>query len=146
MNALTVIYSMYKVPHLTDDYPDDDQHASNLRPIDGDKTEAYSNYMGSGDVVLGNIVRSSEYPTNVLTSFVRAGPRKFTYFNGSDACAAIVTCGGVCPGMNAVIRAIYKTLRYDYGCERVYGVVGGFGGFFSTTQPPTLLTEERVSR
>jgi len=36
--------------------------------------------------------------------------------------AAIVTCGGLCPGLNVVIREIVMTLKYNYNAEEVYGI------------------------
>ena len=43
--------------------------------------------------------------------------------------AAIVTCGGLCPGLNNVIREVVHTLTYMYGVNKVWGIVGGFQGF-----------------
>jgi len=60
---------------------------------------------------------------------LRAGPRRTLHFQPEDAmaCAAIVTCGGLCPGENAAIRGIYHMLK-AYGVPRVFGVKSGFGG------------------
>mmetsp|Transcript_752 Transcript_752/g.90 ORF Transcript_752/g.90 Transcript_752/m.90 type:complete len:80 (+) Transcript_752:374-613(+) len=44
--------------------------------------------------------------------------------------AAIVTCGGLCPGLNVVIREIVMTFRYNYGVQEVYGIANGFRGFY----------------
>jgi hypothetical protein len=136
--------SVYQVQNMCEDYPDDDTRTPNVlhrycsngqEESEGESSNDYANYFGEDDLVLGNIARSTQYPTSVLSAFLRAGPRSHTYFNGDVTRAAIVTCGGVCPGMNAVIRGLYRTL-HDYGCDTVYGVRGGFGGFYSTTNPP----------
>jgi len=58
-----------------------------------------------------------------------AGPREKIYFAPSHSHAAIVTCGGLCPGLNDVIRAITRTLWYFYGVERISGVRYGYRGF-----------------
>lgn len=60
---------------------------------------------------------------------VRAGPREFLHFDPYDpaACAAIVSCGGICPGLNSVIREIVMSL-WSYGVRRIYGVRGGYKG------------------
>lgn len=58
-----------------------------------------------------------------------AGPREKIYFIPSHCHAAIVTCGGLCPGLNDVIRAITRTLYYFYGVERISGIRYGFRGF-----------------
>lgn len=43
--------------------------------------------------------------------------------------AAIVTCGGLCPGLNTVIRELVMCLHYNYGVDTIYGVEGGYRGF-----------------
>ncbi len=61
-------------------------------------------------------------------SFENAGPRRKIFFNPSDAKAAIVTCGGLCPGLNNVIRALVMELYYQYGVKTIYGVPYGYEG------------------
>ena len=58
-----------------------------------------------------------------------AGPRSHIYFDPSKVHCAIVTCGGLCPGTNDVIRAIVLELYYLYGVRHIYGVRYGFQGF-----------------
>jgi len=58
-----------------------------------------------------------------------AGPREKIYFVPRHCHAAIVTCGGLCPGLNDVIRAVTRTLWYFYGVERISGIRYGFRGF-----------------
>jgi 6-phosphofructokinase 1 len=62
-------------------------------------------------------------------SFELAGPREKIYFDSSKVHCAIVTCGGLCPGTNDVIRAIVLELYYLYGVRHIYGVRYGFQGF-----------------
>ncbi|PCJ19475.1 MAG: diphosphate--fructose-6-phosphate 1-phosphotransferase [Candidatus Cloacimonadota bacterium] len=59
--------------------------------------------------------------------FEVAGPRKNIYFEPNDVNAAIVTCGGLCPGINNVIRAITFTLNL-YGVKRIIGIPYGYEG------------------
>jgi 6-phosphofructokinase 1 len=61
--------------------------------------------------------------------FELAGPREKIYFDPSKVHCAIVTCGGLCPGTNDVIRAIVLELYYLYGARHIYGVRYGFQGF-----------------
>lgn len=61
----------------------------------------------------------------------KAGPRQEIYFNPADVCAAIVTCGGLCPGLNDVIRAVVMCLWYGYGVKNIVGFRYGFRGFLS---------------
>ena len=58
-----------------------------------------------------------------------AGPRANIYFDPSKVHCAIVTCGGLCPGTNDVIRAIVLELYHFYGLHHIYGVRYGFQGF-----------------
>ncbi|TSA29096.1 MAG: ATP-dependent 6-phosphofructokinase [Verrucomicrobiaceae bacterium] len=60
--------------------------------------------------------------------FEVAGPRKKIYFDPSQTTCAIVTCGGLCPGFNDVIRAIVMQAYYRYGVRRIYGIPYGFEG------------------
>ncbi len=61
--------------------------------------------------------------------FEVAGPRPQIYFDPSKVHCAIVTCGGLCPGTNDVIRAIVLELYYLYNVRHIYGVRYGFQGF-----------------
>ncbi|KAK7352917.1 hypothetical protein VNO80_18348 [Phaseolus coccineus] len=63
--------------------------------------------------------------------FRRAGPRQKVYFRSDDVHACIVTCGGLCPGLNTVIREIVCGLSYMYGVNKVLGIDGGYRGFYS---------------
>ncbi|OUS49238.1 putative phosphofructokinase [Ostreococcus tauri] len=61
---------------------------------------------------------------------VRAGAREVIYYDPKKVRAAIVTCGGLCPGLNDVVRSITLTLE-DYGVEDIVGIKYGFRGFFA---------------
>ncbi len=58
-----------------------------------------------------------------------AGPRPYIYFDPSKVKAGIVTCGGLCPGINDVIRSIVMTLYYSYGVDKIIGFRYGLQGF-----------------
>jgi 6-phosphofructokinase 1 len=60
--------------------------------------------------------------------FEMAGPRKKIYFDPSKLKCGIVTCGGLCPGVNDVIRAIVLSLFYHYGVPTVFGFRYGYEG------------------
>ena len=77
---------------------------------------------------------------------VRAGPREKIYFEPSVCKAAIVTCGGLCPGLNDVIRQLVIALE-EYGVRDILGVKYGFRGFVERTGPlrePVKLTSQLV--
>jgi len=58
----------------------------------------------------------------------KAGPREKIFFNPNHVNAAIVSCGGLCPGMNDVIRAVVRCLWNRYGVRRISGIRFGFKG------------------
>jgi len=58
-----------------------------------------------------------------------AGPREKIYFSPSHVHAGIVTCGGLCPGLNDVIRSIVRSLWLLYGVRRISGIRYGYKGF-----------------
>jgi len=60
--------------------------------------------------------------------FEKAGPRKKIFFDPSQTRAAIVTCGGLSPGLNNVIRATYQELSHHYGVQHVLGIRNGYQG------------------
>lgn len=72
----------------------------------------------------------TELDTDVLQKdFEKAGPREHIYFDASKARCAVVTCGGICPGINDVIRAIVHEAHYHYGVRHVLGITNGLRGF-----------------
>ncbi|MBU1195961.1 MAG: ATP-dependent 6-phosphofructokinase [Proteobacteria bacterium] len=62
-------------------------------------------------------------------SFEQAGPREKIYFDPSKLKAAIVTCGGLCPGLNDIIRSIVLELYHIYHVRNIYGIRYGLQGF-----------------
>ncbi len=72
----------------------------------------------------------SELDSDTLAmQFEKAGPRKKLYFDPSKTKCAIVTCGGLCPGINDVIRSIVMKAYYYYGIRTVVGIRNGLRGF-----------------
>ena len=61
-------------------------------------------------------------------SFLKAGPREKIFFNPDDTRAAIVSCGGLCPGINDVIRGLVMNLHYQYHVKSIYGFRYGYYG------------------
>ncbi len=75
----------------------------------------------------------------------RSGAREDIYFDPKSVRAAVVTCGGLCPGLNDVVRGIVHTL-HQYGVKEgnVLGVRYGFRGFYSYENQPIVLTNREV--
>ncbi len=80
-----------------------------------------------------------------LPSFERAGPRERLFFDPRGLRAGIVTCGGLCPGINDVIRAIVLSLHFHYGVEAIDGFRYGYEGLIPDYgHKPVALTPARV--
>jgi len=78
--------------------------------------------------------------------FELAGPREHIYFDPSKLTCGIVTCGGLCPGINDVIRAIVMSLFYHYGVKTVFGFRYGYEGLSSRYgHAPLQLNPENVN-
>lgn len=78
-------------------------------------------------------------------SFELAGPRHKLFFEPSETTAAIVTCGGLCPGINNVIRGLVQELTINYGVSRVLGIRYGYQGLNPKEgRPPIELDWDRV--
>lgn len=87
----------------------------------------------------------SEKAGDLPLSIEVAGPRETIYFDPSKAKAAIVTCGGLCPGINDVIRALVMELYYRYGVHNIVGIRYGFQGLIPEFEHDVLdLTPEVV--
>jgi 6-phosphofructokinase 1 len=85
--------------------------------------------------------KSGEIPI----SFEKAGPREFLFFEPAKTKVAIVTCGGLCPGLNNVIRSIVNQLHYRYSVNRIIGIQYGYEGFIAKYNHPVIdLTPEMV--
>lgn len=78
-------------------------------------------------------------------SFEQAGARRKIFFDPKNVRAAILTAGGLCPGLNDVIRGIVMELHYWYGVEVVYGIRYGYLGLTRDAKwPPKQLTMDEV--
>ncbi|MCA9232021.1 MAG: ATP-dependent 6-phosphofructokinase [Planctomycetales bacterium] len=78
-------------------------------------------------------------------SFQRAGAREKIFFEPAKTKAAIVTCGGLCPGINNVIRTLVLELNFNYGVREVAGIRFGYQGFHPQAGlPPIELTPDHV--
>jgi 6-phosphofructokinase 1 len=75
-----------------------------------------------------------------------AGPRERIHFDPASLACGIVTCGGLCPGLNDVIRAIVLSLHHHYGVTRIHGFKYGYEGLVQRVgHVPMDLTPELVN-
>lgn len=79
-------------------------------------------------------------------SFEKAGPKEMIFFEPAKTKVAIVTCGGLCPGVNNVIRALVNQLNYRYGITRILGIKYGYEGLIPKYNHPVIeMTAPMVS-
>jgi len=94
------------------------------------------------DIVNGILEQGGRLP-----AFEKAGPRSKIYFDPSKLKCGIVTCGGLCPGLNDVIRAVVLSLYHNYKVKTVYGFPYGYEGLtYRFGHFPVELNPEAVSR
>jgi 6-phosphofructokinase 1 len=93
------------------------------------------------------IVRDPRAPAASELLFELAGPRARLFFDPATVRAGVVTCGGLCPGLNDVIRSLFLELRHGYGVDEVLGFRGGYQGLEPALgAEPLVLTSELVDR
>ena len=79
--------------------------------------------------------------------FELAGPRAKLFFNPAEVRAGIVTCGGLCPGINNVIRSLFLELHHAYGVKEILGFRDGYRGLDPARgRPPVRLTPNDVDK
>ena len=97
-----------------------------LSPLEGidfiDSQEHILYHFDAGKVK--RYLEKGEDPPN----FESAGPREKIFFNPENLSCGIVTCGGLCPGINDVIRSIVMSLHYQYGVKDIFGFKYGYQG------------------
>jgi 6-phosphofructokinase 1 len=94
-----------------------------------------------------DIKRDAAAPARDEVLFELAGPRPKLFFDPARTRAGMVTCGGLCPGLNNVIRALFFALHHTYGVAEVLGFRGGYQGLDPARGPqPVVLTPEFVDQ
>jgi len=106
-------------------------------------------YVAEGDRVLledtVSMLAGHDLPSGAVPSFEAAGPRRKIYFDPARVTAGIVTCGGLCPGLNNVIRGLVQELAVHYKVKRILGFRNGLQGLTAENRHDTVeLTPERV--
>ena len=88
---------------------------------------------------------SKNDPLDSSNLMQKAGPREYIYFSPDEVKAGICTCGGLCPGLNDVIRAVVRCLWNRYGVRDIRGFQFGYKGFFKDENYETIpLNPENV--
>lgn len=122
---------------------------SPLGQVTGPRTTS-QHYVDEGDRVLFgdtlSIISRHEGPVAEMPGFEPGGARGKIYFDPAKTRAGIVTCGGLCPGLNDVIRGLVLQLSRHYGVKRIVGFRNGYQGFIPKYQRPVVeFTEESVA-
>lgn len=79
-----------------------------------------------GTYVLAKAVFGPNQLPEDAKRWLRGGPRKHLFFEPKKVRAAIVTCGGLCPGLNVVIRELVMSLHYNYQAQEIFGIQYGY--------------------
>jgi 6-phosphofructokinase 1 len=99
----------------------------------GDKNALKRSFVNDTDKVVLNVnvntIMKMVADGIELPAFELAGPREKLYFDPSKIRCGLVTCGGLCPGLNDIIRAIVLELFYGYGVKNIFGFKYGLQGF-----------------
>jgi 6-phosphofructokinase 1 len=93
-------------------------------------------------VLVETRVRAGRPPSDL--AFELAGPRERLFFDPSRARAAIVTCGGLCPGINNVIRTLYFELTDNYGVREILGIRFGYQGLNPEAGTPPIVLSGNI--
>jgi 6-phosphofructokinase 1 len=97
------------------------------------------------DARIMSFANAKKLGTDEAICFGRAGQRRKIFHDPSTTAAGIVTCGGLCPGLNNVIRSAVYELRYNYGVKTVWGFRYGYAGLNPAMgHDPVDLTCDRV--
>ncbi|MEJ7634899.1 ATP-dependent 6-phosphofructokinase [Aeromicrobium sp.] len=117
--------------------------------VEGRTTNEY--YVGETDRILYDdtleLIASRGVPMDELPTFESGGPRQRIFFDPSTTKVGVVTCGGLCPGLNDVIRAIVLELHTHYGVRDVVGFQHGYAGLIPANGHEVVtLTPDSVSR
>jgi 6-phosphofructokinase 1 len=91
------------------------------------------------------IIAAYEKDHGSIPSMETAGPRAKVFHPHHLSRAAVVTCGGLCPGLNSVIKGVVETLNQEYGINEVVGIPYGYAGLSDPKRhPPIMLDADKV--
>ncbi|MBN1578280.1 MAG: ATP-dependent 6-phosphofructokinase [Chitinispirillaceae bacterium] len=89
-----------------------------------------ANYVSDDEMIIYDVQAVPGQPVSYARQELieKAGPREYIYYDPSKVRAGILTCGGLCPGLNDVIRAVVMTLWHQYGVRSIAGIRFGYRG------------------
>jgi 6-phosphofructokinase 1 len=142
--TLSINVQPMKIDDIASWYPESKPQAN---PLLENTWPINNNFCSKHETLIETIFVDSKWVNEkgiTYHQWVRAGPRREIFFKPSEVVAAIVTCGGLCPGLNNVVREIARTLTDSYGVKQVYGIPFGYRGFYS--YPWKNLTIESIDQ
>ena len=111
-----------------------------LSSTHGDKI---ANYVTDDQTIVYDLnPPTKSYPKKNLLEL--AGPREKIFFKPEEVHAGIITCGGLCPGLNDVIRSIVMCLWHQYGVKKISGIRYGFCGLVPENNYPPIILHPHV--
>ena len=104
-------------------------------------------WVNESERVPATILRTADARPDTGLLFELAGARENLFFHPAETRAGIVTCGGLCPGLNDVIRSLFFEMHHAYGVKEVLGFRWGYQGLDPESgAEPLVLTHEMVDR
>ena len=86
-----------------------------VRRYSNHKSFGYAKFISDDDCVMGDVILKKSREANDATGYMRAGPRAELHFDPRETRAAIVTCGGLCPGLNSIVTGPHtRALRCSF--------------------------------
>mmetsp|Transcript_55793 Transcript_55793/g.141244 ORF Transcript_55793/g.141244 Transcript_55793/m.141244 type:complete len:455 (+) Transcript_55793:76-1440(+) len=107
------------------------------------------NFKNPNELVMGHIIQNDSKaglrPPELRAGCVRANACRQLWWDPAACRAAVVTCGGLCPGLNSIIRGLTNCLWHEYGVREVFGMQAGYNGLSDPDiYPPIKLTPDFV--
>ncbi len=106
--------------------------------------DRFCDFVHDDETVAANALSHSPHGAADQGAFERAGPRAQIFFDPATLGVGIVTCGGLCPGTNNVVRAAVMELWFHYGVRSIKGFRYGFAGLVRGASPPLDLDPKVV--
>jgi 6-phosphofructokinase 1 len=118
-----------------------------LSPLDLSQAQGdgLGDYVTEDRRILSRHEWGAREPIDPQESFEKAGPREKLFFDPQKVRAAIVTCGGLSPGINSVVRSLFRELHYNYRVPTILGIPFGYAGLVEGSRfAPTELNDDAL--
>jgi len=117
-------------------------------PLSFKDSNVFANFVKDSDRIIydAKIDFLQKYQNDLsnIPSFELAGPRKLLHFEPGTISCGIVTCGGLCPGINNIIRGVVNSMHYWYKCEKIYGFMYGYRGMIEKNDPKPIILDPKT--